>query len=101
MSLKIGARLYSVVCEAQVIVIAAPKVEVTLLCGGEPMADQPASGNQARHARAAVGGVAVGKRYEDSEIGLEVLATKAGAGTLEVDGRPLTIKEPKRLPSSD
>jgi len=101
MSLRIGARLYSVACDAQVIVVAAPKVDVTLLCGGEPMADQPTSGVQARHARATGGGVAVGKRYEDSAIGLEVLATKAGAGTLEVDGRPLTIKEPKRLPASD
>ncbi|GCE42576.1 hypothetical protein Rhow_006705 [Rhodococcus wratislaviensis] len=101
MALRIGARLYSVACDAQVIVIAAPKVDVTLLCGGAPMVDEPATGDQSRHASATGGGVAVGKRYEDSEVGLEVLATKAGAGTLEVDGRPLTIKEPKRLPASD
>jgi len=35
------------------------------------------------------------------ELELEVLCTKAGAGALAANGRPLELKSPKPLPSSD
>lgn len=47
------------------------------------------------------GGSQVGKRYFDDESGLEVLCSKAGAGSVAVDGRPIPVKEAKKLPSSD
>ena len=32
---------------------------------------------------------------------MEILCTKAGAGTLTIGGRPLGAKEAKKLPASD
>ena len=46
-------------------------------------------------------GSQLGKRYVDAETGLEALCSKSGAGSLSIDGRPLTLKEAKKLPSSD
>jgi hypothetical protein len=43
----------------------------------------------------------MGKRYEDAELGLEVLCTQAGDGALSVDEAPLLVKGAKPLPSSD
>ena len=47
------------------------------------------------------GGTQLGKRYADESSGIEVLCTKAGDGTLTLDGSPLEIKGAKPLPSSD
>ena len=44
---------------------------------------------------------AVGKRFADEESGLEVLVTKAGEGSLAIDGVALPMKGAKPLPSSD
>jgi hypothetical protein len=63
-----------------------------------------AADDAARSATAAGGadhGVVLGKRYVDEQSGLEVLCTKAGAGPLAADGRPLVIKAAKVLPASD
>ena len=46
-------------------------------------------------------GSLLGKRYEDGDTGLEVLCVKPGAGSVGVDGRLLTLKAAKALPSSD
>jgi len=46
-------------------------------------------------------GAPMGKRFEDPSLGLEVLVSKAGAGSLAVDGTLLEIKGAKPLPSSD
>ncbi|MEY2464414.1 MAG: hypothetical protein QOH64_2552, partial [Acidimicrobiaceae bacterium] len=46
-------------------------------------------------------GTPVGKRYAHVASGLEILATKAGAGSLSVAGEPLPLKDAKPLPSSD
>jgi len=45
-------------------------------------------------------GTAIGKRFEHG-CGLEVLCTKAGDGTLSVDGEIIGSKDSKPLPSSD
>ena len=46
-------------------------------------------------------GTKLGKRYVDEELGLELLCTKPGEGSLGVSGRALTLKGAKPLPSSD
>ena len=46
-------------------------------------------------------GTALGKRYADDEIGIELLCTKAGQGDLFVDGARLLMKGAKPLPASD
>jgi len=49
------------------------------------------------------GGTELGKRYtaDEPDSTLELLATKAGQGTLSVGGEPLIVKIPKSLPASD
>jgi hypothetical protein len=47
------------------------------------------------------GGNEMGKRYTTEDGSLEVLVTKAGAGTLAAGDDPLLIKGVKPLPSSD
>ena len=100
-TMKIGARLASAVCDTQVIVVAAPADDVVLECGGHPMVPQGADVARRTPDLAHVGGTAVGKRYEAVGVGLEVLCTKAGEGSLSVGGTPLELKAPKHLPSSD
>jgi desulfoferrodoxin-like iron-binding protein len=43
----------------------------------------------------------LGKRYQCTECGAQVLVTKGGEGTLECHGQPMEIMQPKPLPSSD
>lgn len=46
-------------------------------------------------------GAAMGKRYAEEELGLELLVTKAGEGSLSIGTTPLGLKDAKPLPSSD
>jgi hypothetical protein len=97
--LKVGERLGSVVCDTEVIVVRAQSSRVELTCGGEPMAPVPAS--RVGSADESNLGTLLGKRYQDTNSGLELLCTKAGQGTLRVDGVPMGVKAAKNLPSSD
>jgi len=102
MELKPGSRWRSAVCDTEVVLVRPPSAAASLECGGQPMAphgaERPAGlAVSADHA----GGSLMGKRYVDAESGLEALCTKPGAGSLSLDGRPLTMKEAKKLPSSD
>ncbi len=101
--LKSGTRMKSQVCETQVIVVRAPEREVDLTCGGQPLVDmtvEPAAGLELDPALA--GGSPLGKRFTlDGEDGLEILVTKAGAGTLADGTTPLVLKDSKPLPASD
>lgn len=45
------------------------------------------------------GGTLVGKRYELE--GVELLCTKAGAGSLSLGDRAITTQDAQQLPSSD
>lgn len=99
--LKPGSRWASAVDDTEVIVVKAGGDGLSLECGGHPMLP----GGSGKPAGAAIdpefsGGTQVGKRFEH-ESGLELLCTKAGAGTLAVDGKPVPLKESKPLPSSD
>ena len=101
MVLRAGVKVSSAVSAVQLVVVKAPEGAVTLTCGGEPMlVDADPSATQADVA--AVGeGPALGKRYANDELGLEVLCAKAGSGALELNGVPLAMKGAKPLPSSD
>ena len=102
MEIKTGARMRSAVCATEVIVVRATGADVDLRCGGQPMTPM----NEARDPEASpdpelAGGNAMGKRYADEVVGLELLITKAGAGTLGIGTTPIELKDAKPLPSSD
>lgn len=102
MQLKPGLRLESATCDTQVVVVKAPKdsTEVDVRCGGEPMVEMGAAGE--RLPRASEGDATLlGKRYADDELGLELLCTQGGDGSLAVGDQPLLVKGAKPLPSSD
>jgi hypothetical protein len=100
--LKAGTRLRSAVCSTEVMVVAAPKDDVELACGGAPLieigADPPAGLSISDDAKE---GTQIGKRYTNEAGDLEVLCTKPGEGSLGVGGTLLAIKGAKPLPSSD
>jgi hypothetical protein len=99
---KAGTRLKSQVCETQVVVVRAAADEVELTCGGAPLVAldaEPAAGATLDQSQA--GGTLLGKRYADEDLGIELLCTKAGQGSLAVNGRALGLKQAKALPASD
>jgi hypothetical protein len=98
---RAGQQLVSVVDSTAVIVIRAPEAECTLTCGGVAMAapDQPVQATDPDPAL--MGGTQIGKRYVDEADTIQVLCTKAGQGTLALDGKPLVIQAAKPLPASD
>ena len=102
MQLRPGQRLRSQVCETQVIIVHPADTDVVLNCGGSPMVDLDSDVQSGSAPQAGlVGGNEMGKRYVMPDSSLEVLVTKAGAGTLTVGDDPLLTKEVKPLPSSD
>lgn len=101
MELKAGVRLRSAVGETEVIVVRAPNEAVTLTAGGEAMIGTDEQSPGAAIHSGHEGTVQLGKRYVDDASGIEVLCTKPGEGALAVDGRLLTLKTAKPLPSSD
>lgn len=101
MELKPGSRWRSDVCDAEVVVVRPPKTAAMLECGGAPMVPIAATRSGEAPAADRAGGTLIGKRYADAETGMEVLGSKAGRGSLSLDGRPLVPKEPKPLPASD
>jgi hypothetical protein len=99
---KAGLRLSSVVCETEVIVIKAPKEEVDLRCGGEPMVELADTADRSgTPATPHDAGTLIGKRYALADPAVEVLCTKAGAGSLSIGEVALPAKEAAPLPSSD
>ena len=100
--LKAGTRLKSAVCNTEVMVVAAPKDEVDVSCGGAPLValggEAPGGGEIAEGAGE---GTQIGKRYINEAGDLEILCTKPGEGSLASGGALLTIKGAKPLPSSD
>lgn len=100
MELKPGARLRSTVCSTEVVVVRpAP---VALSCGGQPMILREGEDLDVPKAdESDAAATLLGKRYADPASGLEVLCTRAGAGTLSLGDTPLELKQAKPLPSSD
>lgn len=100
MKLSVGQSLYSAVGATAVVVIRAPESEVGLTCGGEPMVTEAAPPTSSVPSTDE-GSTQLGKRYADDASGLELLCTKADAGTLAVNGTPIPLKDAKPLPASD
>ena len=101
MELKAGTRLQSVTCDTQVAVVKAPAGDVDVCCGGEPMVPLGDEAGRKDPDAAHSDGTLVGKRYTNDDGSLELLCTKAGAGSLSADGAALSLKDAKPLPSSD
>ncbi len=102
MQLKPGSRLRSAVCTTEVIVVKAPADGVNVECGGHPMLapGETASDGLTMNPDMA-SGTQVGKRFADESGSLELLAMKAGTGSLSANGVALPLKDAKALPSSD
>jgi hypothetical protein len=98
---KAGLRLASVVCDTEVIVIKAPKEDLDLRCGGQPMVELDAAARSGTPVAPFDGGTLIGKRYAAADPAVEVLCTKAGAGSLSIGEVALPAKEATPLPSSD
>lgn len=101
MNLKPGTRLRSSVCTTEVVVVKASAADVDLRCGGVAMAplDQAATGDGLQ--AGFDGGTQVGKRYTNEAGDIELLCSKAGAGSLSLGDTLLELKTAKPLPSSD
>lgn len=100
-TLKLGAKLQSAVCDTQIMVLTAPKTELDLRCGGVAMSvvgEDAATGDAVE---ALMTETLTGKRYVDADESMEFLCTKGGAGGLSLGDVPLQVKQPKALPSSD
>jgi hypothetical protein len=99
LQLRAGQALFSTIDPTAVVVIKAPAEPVTVsISGAEVTASKPESVPSGTPAGS---GTRLGKRYADDAIGIELLVSKPGSGTLEVNGGPLDLKESKPLPASD
>jgi hypothetical protein len=98
-----GQILASPVDTTMVIVVRAPDSDIELTCAGvemwDPKSGADGPGGQADPAQ--LSGTQLGKRYADDGLGLELLCTKPGQGTIAVNGSPLPLMGPKTLPASD
>jgi hypothetical protein len=99
-NLKVGAKLYSAVCEGQVLVLHCSGPEADVRCGGVPLATAVVTDKVAVDPRLA-SGFLIGKRYVDDADQIELLCVKPGKGTLTLNGEALKPKQPKQLPASD
>jgi hypothetical protein len=100
--IKPGVRLKSAVCAGEIMVIRGSLSAADLRCGGVQMiaaGEVPSAADRVDPAHAA--GTLLGKRYIDAGDRIEVLCTKAGEGSLTLDGERLVVKQAKALPSSD
>jgi hypothetical protein len=99
--LKAGTRLRSATDACEIVVVKAPAEPVDLRCGGHAFlaidAEVPPQGIEPGFDQ----GTQLGKRYADDELGLEVLCTKAGEGSISVGETILVVKGAKALPASD
>ena len=102
MKAQIGQTLASTVDATTVVVIRWPNADVELTCGGVAMVEPGERGvTTGQPDPAQSEGTQLGKRYAAEELGIELLCTKAGTGTLAAAGTPLARKAPKPLPASD
>ena len=100
---RVGQMLTSTVDTTAVIVVRCPGDELEITCGGAAMAaaNGPGSATAGIPDPDLMGGSLLGKRYADEDLGVELLCTKPGPGTLAVNGVPLSVKNAKPLPASD
>ncbi len=101
MELKAGTRLRSATDACEVVVVKAPGEPVDLRCGGHAFVAMDAEPASASIEAGFDGGTQLGKRYADEALGLEILCTKAGEGSISVGDTVLEVKGAKPLPASD
>jgi hypothetical protein len=101
MELKAGSRLGSVTDATQVVVVKAPAGDLDVRCGGHPMVPAGTDAPSAAVEPGFDGGTQIGKRYADEAIGIELLCTKPGEGSLSIGSDVLETKTAKPLPASD
>ena len=97
-----GSRWKSAVCDTEAVVVRPASTGAVPECGGVAMI--PVADPKTEDAAPLAGfesGSLRGKRYADDATGMEALCTKAGKGTLGIEGRAFVPKEAKKLPSSD
>jgi hypothetical protein len=100
--LKAGSRWTCAICTTAVVVVSTADGAMRLECCAAPMVVFGGESSGAPPPRATGAPSALlGKRYVQTECGLEILVTKGGVGPLTSNGVPLTVKEPKALPASD
>jgi hypothetical protein len=99
--MKAGTRLRSAVDACEVVVVRAPGDAVDLRCGGHPFHGVDEEAPSQPVVAGLDAGTQLGKRYADEELGLEVLCTKAGEGSISVGESVLEVKGAKPLPASD
>jgi len=99
----VGQTLASTVDPTTVVIIRCPSDDLEITCGGAAMVDPrgPEAGRTGTADPEQMAGSQLGKRYADAELGVELLCTKGGPGTLAVNGAALLIKGAKPLPASD
>ena len=98
---KAGMKLRSAVCDTQIMTLKAPAREIDIRIGGAPALLPDEEGESTGLDPQFSEGTLAGKRYVDADETMEFLCTKAGQGTVSVDGVALAVKLPKALPSSD
>mgnify|MGYP006199714193 FL=1 len=98
--LKPGARFQSTVCTTQVIVVKGAG-DVALTCGGAAMVAAGTGEVSGTPAADSAEGTLLGKRYGNEAGTIELLATKAGAGSMAADSNALALAQAKTLPASD
>ena len=98
--LKPGARFQSTVCTTEVMVVKGAG-EIDLTCGGAAMVPSGTGEISGSPAEGADGGTQLGKRYGNGDATIELLATKAGDGSLAVGDEALDLAQAKTLPASD
>ena len=102
MELIVGSRWRSAVCDTEMIVIRAPDNDIVLECGGHAVIACDATHSSGLELDPQfAGGTGVGKRFAAADNGIEVLATKAGKGTIAAGGVPIPLRGAKPLPASD
>lgn len=98
--IKAGTKLFSAVCDTQIMILRVPADDLDVTCGGLPMQTEEAAEKSSILGDAGEGSL-VGKRYVDEAETIEFLCTRGGEGNISVNGVALEIKQAKRLPSSD
>jgi len=93
-----GARLRNNASGCEVVVVKAPTQAGELSCAGVVMTTDAREGSPVAGAGAVI---ALGKRYSNDEVGIEVLVVAGGEGPLTFEGAELSQKQASALPASD
>jgi hypothetical protein len=85
-----------------VIVIKASSDDIDIRCGGVAMLRAADASERTEDLKPGFSQPSLlGKRYSWRPLGLEVLVTQAGDGTLAVGEQVMDMESPRELPSSD